>query len=99
MAQSVGFAVFLLFGTAYCVACIAWFTALSYLFKTVANRHPGVRLWSAELGYLPFNIVFRPDLLTDRGQLARQRFGRWLLVFLGSLAAGLALSALARILP
>jgi hypothetical protein len=92
------FALFLLFGAAYSVACIAWFTALSYLFKTVAGRKPGVRLWSPELGYFPPNIVFRSDLLTDRGRVARRLFGRCVLVFLGTLAAGLALSSLARLL-
>jgi hypothetical protein len=98
MAPPLSFALFLLFGTAYSAACIAWFTALSYLFKTISGRKPGVRLWAPELGYFPPNIVFRSDLLTDRGRLARRRFGRWVLVFLGTLAAGLALSALARLL-
>jgi hypothetical protein len=98
MTHAVGFALFLLFGTAYCLACIAWFVALSYLFKAVTMRRPGVALWNPELGYFPPNIVFRADLLTDRGRLARQQCGQWVLIFLGALAAGLALSTLARLL-
>jgi hypothetical protein len=93
-----GLAMLMLFASAYCVAAIAWSAAVFYLFKTVANRHPGVRLWSAALGYIPLNAVFRPDLLTDRGRLYRSRFGISLLVFVGALGAGLALGALARLL-
>jgi len=88
----------MLFAVTYCVAAIAWSVATLYLFKTLANRQPGVRLWSAELGYIPLNAIFRPELLTNRGRLCRRRFGLSLLVFVGALGAGLALGALVHLL-
>ncbi len=98
MWHPLGLAILLLYGSAYCAAAIAWLAAVSYLVRTVANRKPGVRLWSAGLGYIPLNLVFRPDLLTERGQLWRRRFGRSVLVFVGALAAGVALTGLAALL-
>jgi hypothetical protein len=92
------FAILMLFAGAYCVAAIAWSAAALYLFRTIANRQPGVRLWSAALGYIPLNAVFRPDLLTDRGRLCRRRFGLSVLVFVGALGSGFALGAIARLL-
>ena len=96
MRNVLGLTLLLLYGTAYAVAAIAWFVAALYLLRTVANRQPGVRLFSAPLAYCPVNIVFRPDLLTDRGQACRRRFGLFGMVFAGALGAGIALAGLAR---
>lgn len=84
----------MLFAVAYCLAAIAWSAAVLYLFKTIANRRPGVRLWGAELGYIPLNAVFRPDLLTDRGRLCRRRFGISALVFIAALGTAFTLGVL-----
>jgi hypothetical protein len=97
MRQALGAAIFFLFAGAYCTAAIAWSGAAWYLFKTVAHRQPGVRPWSATLGFFPLNIVFRPALLTDRGRACRRRFAMFLGVFLAAVAIGLALSGLARL--
>ena len=88
----------MLYGSAYSVTAIAWLAAVYYLFKTITNRQPGVPLWNAALGYIPLNIVFRPDILTDRGRLCRRRFGVSLLVFVGALGAGIAIGLVARLL-
>jgi hypothetical protein len=98
VSNAFGFGILMLFAVTYCVAAIAWSVAAFYLFKTIANRQPGVRLWSAHLGYIPLNAIFRPDLLTSRGRLCRRRFGLSLLVFVGALGAGLALGALVHLL-
>jgi hypothetical protein len=97
MRQALGAAIFFLFAGAYCAAAIAWSGAAWYLFKTVVHRQPGVRLWSATLGFFPLNIVFRPALLTDRGLACRRRFAICLGVFLVAVTIGLALSGLARL--
>jgi len=97
MRQALGAAILLLFAGAYCAAAIAWSGAAWYLCKTVVHRQPGVRLWSATLGFFPLNIVFRPALLTERGRACRRRFAMFLGVFLVAVAIGLALSGLARL--
>ena len=73
---------------AYSIAAIAWFLAVANLFRTVANRRPGTPLWSRRLAYFPLNIVFFPDLLTERGRMCRRRFGLSVAVFLGAIAFG-----------
>jgi len=98
MQHALGFAILILFGSVYTVATMAWLAAAYYLFNTIANRRAEVLLWSAPLGFFPPNIVFRPDLLTDRGQFFRRRFGQAVLVFVAAVAAGLALHGLARLL-
>lgn len=96
MRSVVGFALLALVGSVYTVATVAWLAALYYLLKTMANRRSGVPLWSAPLAFFPPNIVFRPDLLTERGQAFRRRFGRAALVFVAAVAAGLTLGWLLR---
>ena len=98
MRYTSGLALLTLYGGAYSVAAIAWSAAVFYLFMTIANRQPGVRLWNAALGYVPLNIVFRPHLLTDRGRLCRRRFGISLLAFVGALGTGIAIGLIARLL-
>jgi hypothetical protein len=98
MRPALDVAMLILFATAYSAAAIAWSVAAVYLFMTLANRRPGVRLWTAALGYIPLNIVFRPDLLTDRGRLCRRRFGNAALGFAIAVGTGVALSGLARAL-
>ena len=60
MRHALGAVIFFLFAGAYCTAAIAWSAAVWYLLTTVVHRQPGVRLWSATLGFFPLNIVFRP---------------------------------------
>ncbi len=98
MQGAVGFVVLMLLSSVYTVATVAWLAAVYYLFKTIANRRSEVLLWSAPLGFFPPNIVFRPDLLTERGQVFRRRFGQAALVFVAALATGVALGWLVRLL-
>jgi hypothetical protein len=98
MRTALGFAIPILFGSVYTVATTAWLAAAYYLFKTIANRRAEVLLWSAPLAFFPPNIVFRPDLLTERGQVFRRRFGQAALVFVVALTTGLALGGLVRML-
>ena len=94
MENAVSFLLFMGYAAAYSVAAIAWIVAVRYLFTVVAHRRPGVPLWDPALAYFPLNLVFRPDLLTDRGRLSRRRFGVAALVFLGALGIGLGIGAL-----
>ncbi len=98
MQRAVGFVVLRLLSSVYTVATVAWLAAVYCLFKTIANRRSEVLLWSAPLGFFPPNIVFRPDLLTERGQVFRRRFGQAALVFVAALATGVALGWLVRLL-
>jgi hypothetical protein len=98
MQSLLGLAILMVFGSAYTVATIAWLAAVYCLWKTIANRHPGVPLWSAALGYFPPNIVFRPGLLTERGHAYRRRFGQAVIAFVAAVGAWLALDGLLRML-
>jgi len=92
-----GFTILMLLASAYSVATIAWSAALLYLFKTMAHRKPGVRLWNKRLGYIPCNLVFHPELLTEHGQSCRRRFGISVLIFVCAVGLSLAIGALAHI--
>ena len=50
---------------------VCWFVVAINMFRTVANRKPGVPLfpnwWES-----PFNILFRPSQLTETGLSARR---------------------------
>jgi hypothetical protein len=98
MQSLLGLAILMVFGSVYTVATIAWLAAVYCLWKTIANRRPGLPLGSAALGYFPPNIVFRPDLLTERGRLFRRRFGQAVMAFAAAVATGLALDGLMRLL-
>jgi hypothetical protein len=94
MADVVSFLLLMGYAAAYSVAALAWIFAMGNLFRVVAFRRSGVPLWSAELVYFPFTLVFRPELLTERGRQSRRRFGIAAVVFLGALVLGLALGTL-----
>jgi len=96
MQSALGFAFLALVGSVYTVATVAWLTAAYYLLKTMTNRRSGVLLWSAPLAFFPPNIVFRPDLLTERGRAFRRTFGQAALVCVAAVATGLALCGLVR---
>ena len=98
MRPALGFAILILLGSAYTVATMAWLAAAYCLLKTIANRRPEVLLWSAPLGFFPPNLVFRPDLLTDRGRFFRRRLGQAGLVFAAAVTTGLVLHGLVRML-
>jgi hypothetical protein len=88
------FLIFMLFACVYSIAAIAWSAAVVYLFKTIAHRRSRISLWSAALAYTPLNLVFRPDLLTERGLQYRLRFGVAVLIFVCAVAAGLVLTGI-----
>jgi hypothetical protein len=57
---------------AFIGAIASWFIAVVNVFRTVANRREGVPLFPIWFES-PFNILFRPAQLTDRGLIARRR--------------------------
>ena len=71
-----------------------WLIVLINMFRTVANRRPEIPLfrswWES-----PFNILFQPFLLTERGLSARRWCFYGLLGFLGFWLLGALLSFLA----
>jgi hypothetical protein len=55
-------------------------TVVGYFYwawRMVKGRKPGVNLFDQKVGWNPFNICFRPSLLTEEGLRAR----RWFLTF------------------
>ena len=67
-----------------------WVAMLVYLFKTLACRRPGVRLWRDAPARNPFNHIFVSRHLTEEGLRCRRRlilataaFVFYVLAFLG----------------
>jgi len=98
MRDILGLGLVLLYASAYCVSAIAWLGGIALLFRTMASRKAGVSLWGAEVGYFPLTLLFRPDLLGERGLECRRKFGRILPIFVAALATGLSLGYLMRFL-
>lgn len=94
MYDLVGLMIIMVFASAYSVAAMAWLAGVYCLWKTIVHRRPGVPLWGAPLAYFPPSIVFRPGLLTDRGQRYRRQFGYAIVMFVASVVSGLALEGL-----
>ena len=51
--------------------CIGYFY---WAWRMIHGRKEGVALFDRRFSYNPFNISFRPSLLTDEGLRARRRF-------------------------
>ena len=83
-------------------AALAWVTAVVCLFKAVANRKPGVRLWhdapfGAHLPWWlrnPFNHVLSPGNLTEAGLKYRRWHFYAVLAFVVPILAVLSIAAL-----
>jgi hypothetical protein len=83
---------------AFVAAIGCWFVGVVNMFRAVANRKEGVPLFQSWLGN-PFNILFQPALLTERGLTARRRCFYGLVGFVISCAiAGAAALASDRII-
>jgi ABC-type glycerol-3-phosphate transport system permease component len=66
--------IFLLVGGAtMIVVSIAWVLSIIYMFKTVANRKPGIALWRDAPAINPFNHILRSENLTEDGLKYRRR--------------------------
>ena len=91
----IGFALLMALACAYSIAAIAWIVAVANLFRTIANRRPGISTWHRRLAYFPPNIVFFPDLLTERGRVFRRRFTLSALAFFAAIGLGLVVAGLA----
>jgi hypothetical protein len=67
-------------GVLLLAALCSWIGYFYWALRMVRERKKGVRLFDYRLALNPFNLVFRPSLLTDAGLRAR----RWMLInFLG----------------
>jgi hypothetical protein len=92
-----------LFVTAWIIAAISWPLAVFYMFKTVANRRPGLRLWhdaptlfGAEPWWMrnPFNHICVTDNLTEEGIRCRRRLIYAVLCFVLPIVSVLLIGAL-----
>ena len=92
---AIAFLLLMVLACAYCIAAIAWIVAVVNLFRTIANRRPGISVWHIRLAYFPPNIIFFPDLLTERGRLFRRRFTLSALAFFAAIGLGLVVAGLA----
>ncbi len=93
------FFLFIIVACAYSIAAIAWIVAVTNLFRTIAHRRPGIPAWHPRFAYFPPNIIFFPDLLTDRGRLCRKRFTVSAVAFVAALALGAVVSLMGTALP
>ena len=81
-------------GLAMLGALVSWFVATINMFRTVANRKEGVPLfphWHES----PWNILFRPHQLTERGLTARRRCFQGVVGFLICAVIGMIAGVLA----
>jgi len=74
-------------------AVALWGGYFYWAYQMIRGRKEGVRPFGRELGWNPFNICFRPSLLTEKGLRARWWFfvcslGFVLCIFGGLLAGG-----------
>lgn len=53
---------------AFCLGYFYWAVSM------IRGRREGVRAYGREVGWNPFNLCFRPSLLTDEGLRARRWF-------------------------
>ena len=51
-----------------------WVGYFYWAYQMIRGRKEGVRAFGRELGWNPFNICFRPSLLTEEGLRARRWF-------------------------
>lgn len=86
------------FAVALCIVIVAWFRVIKYSFKAIRAVRPGVNLWSAKMMFNPFNVLFKPGLLTDEGLKHRREVGRNALWFIGPILLLLVLEGLGRLL-
>jgi len=77
-----------LFIVALVVGALAWCVLAWNLVRLPFRAKPGVSVWS--LSFNPYNIAFRPELLSVEGQGMRRRAYTAMYVFLGACAVGVA---------
>ena len=91
-----------IFGIAMVIAVaiesIAWLRTVFFGWKAIANRREGVDLFrDAPLGN-PVNILFRGELLTERGLAYRRKMVRSIVFFLATAIAGFVVAAVIGVL-
>ena len=74
---------------AFAIGATAWVVAMIVLITIPTHRKPGVPVFTRDLRWNPFNIVFRPDHLTPEGLWYRRLLGMAIVCFVVSLVAGL----------
>jgi hypothetical protein len=67
------------------IMLLSWLQIVSYGNRATVNRKPGVPYWPGNQEN-PNNILFRPQLLTEKGLRARRNCFVWFGVFLVTLA-------------
>lgn len=75
----------ILFVAACGIAVIAWLVLAWNMIRVPFNLQPGVDVWASGN---PFNYLFRPEVLTAEGLVARRRAGISLMVFAAAVVAG-----------
>lgn len=61
------------FMAAWCMAVVAWFSAIVFAVKAVRRTQAGVRLWGRETLWNPANALLNPQLLTTDGLAYRRK--------------------------
>jgi hypothetical protein len=74
------FAVSIFVGTV--VGLVLAIAVVIYFLRMLREVRPGVSPWGLHVFYNPLNVLFRPNLLTDRGLMWRRRLGISIALFL-----------------
>lgn len=79
----------LLFVGAFIIGLVAWATLVIYSFKIRGQVKPGASRVAHALRYNRFNVIFRPELLTDEGLRYRRILGRAPVALVTAVSVGL----------
>ena len=71
------------FAAAWCVAVVAWFSAIVFAVKAVRRTQAGIRLWGRATLWNPANALLNPQLLTPEGLSYRRKCFVAIGVFVG----------------
>lgn len=67
----------------FLIAIVSFVGIVIFSFRMIFHTKPGVRRWSRELQYNPFNVVFHSELLAEDGLKDRRRLVFSVLCFVG----------------
>jgi hypothetical protein len=82
----------------FVIAIVSFLGIVIFTFRVIFHTKPGVRRWSRQLQYNPFNVVFRSELLTDNGLKDRRRLVFSLICFVGIIVLSFVIARIVHLL-
>ncbi|MBE0533614.1 MAG: hypothetical protein IH626_22550 [Rhodospirillales bacterium] len=74
---------------AFGVGLIAWFAGLLFALRMVHQARPRVGVWTSQMRWNPFKLLWMPSPLTDDGRSSRRKCLRAETIFAASVGLGL----------